>query len=377
MDAILKVAFAGGGTAGHLYPAINLAKVFEKKISSEFLFFGTKRGIEATKIPEIGYRLELLNIQGFHRRFSLQNLLFLFRLLSSLFKSRKILKAFKPHLVVGTGGYVMGPVLRMAMSLGITTALQEQNSFPGVTTRLLAPKADIVFTAYKEVAQYLDAGTKISLTGNPVLVGRNTLEKSQLTKMFGLQDQLKTILVFGGSQGAATINNAIKNIMEEKSLPPYVQILWQCGKSQYDDYRNWMEKKGIKNVSLKPFIDDMWSAYKLADFCICRAGAMSLAELEIAKLPSILIPLKGSAGNHQYKNAQAMEEKGFSKLIDDNGFLAQSLYEMISNWLTKPQELEAIQKKMDIYQQEDAAEKIVTEVLKILAEKNVWPDEFK
>ena len=152
----LRIAFAGGGTAGHLYPAINLAHIFEGKWNCDFLFFGTNKGIEAKKIPELGYNLELLNVQGFHRRVSLKNVMFIFRLIGSLLKSRKILKKFKPHLVVGTGGYVMGPVLNMAMKLGITTVLQEQNSYPGVTTRLLAQKADKVFTAYKEAKEHLN-----------------------------------------------------------------------------------------------------------------------------------------------------------------------------------------------------------------------------
>lgn len=374
MNRSLKIVFAGGGTAGHLYPAINLARVFERKDNCECLFFGTARGIEAAKIPELGYRLELLNVQGFHRRVSWQNFLFLFRLVASLLKSRKILKEFNPHLVIGTGGYVMGPVLKMAIRLGITTVLQEQNSYPGVTTRLLAQKADRVFTAYKETELYLNKGSKISLTGNPVVLMDSQKEKNEIVKMFGLKEGLKTILVFGGSQGAATINNALKNILEVKKLPHYVQILWQCGSSQYESYKKWLEKHPIKNIILKPFIDDMWSAYKIADFCVCRAGAMSLAELEMAKRPSILIPLKGSAGNHQHKNAVAMEKKGFSKLVEDNGFIAHTLYKSICHWLTKPEELEIIQKSMLNYSPEDAGEKIVAEIRKILAEKNVWPE---
>jgi UDP-N-acetylglucosamine--N-acetylmuramyl-(pentapeptide) pyrophosphoryl-undecaprenol N-acetylglucosamine transferase len=187
MAGCLRIAFAGGGTGGHLYPAINLARMFEKSEKCEIIFFGTDRGLEAKKIPELGYKLEILNVRGFHREFSFQNLLFFFRLLGSLYKSKKILKNFKPHVVIGTGGYVMGPALKMAIKLGITTVIQEQNSFPGVTTRMLAKDVDVVFTAYKQAADHLKHGSNIIEAGNPVFIKKDTRKKAEIFQDFGKQ----------------------------------------------------------------------------------------------------------------------------------------------------------------------------------------------
>jgi len=373
MGDTLRIAFAGGGTAGHLYPAVNLARIFEKKWKCDFLFFGTQVGIEADQIPKLGYKLYLLNVRGFHRRFSRQNFSFLFRLLISLMKSRKVLKEFNPHLVIGTGGYVMGPVLKMAVKMGFTTIIQEQNSFPGVTTRMLASSADAIFIAYKEAESHLDSNSTIIEAGNPVVVLSQDKENSRIYSDFGLDGSLKTILVFGGSQGAATINKAVRNILTLKKIPDGTQLLWQCGKLQYETYLDWLSKAKIKNIHLIPFIDDMWSAYKISEFCVCRAGAMSISELALARLPALLVPLKSAAGNHQYKNAREMEKQGCAKLLDDNGLLAQNLFSEINKWVKNPEKLDKMRTNLEKIAQPHAGEKIVSEIERILNKKSVWP----
>jgi UDP-N-acetylglucosamine--N-acetylmuramyl-(pentapeptide) pyrophosphoryl-undecaprenol N-acetylglucosamine transferase len=319
--------------------------------------------------------LFLLNVRGFHRRFSLQNFSFLFRLLISLLKSKKALKDFNPHLVIGTGGYVMGPVLKMALRMGYTTIIQEQNSYPGVTTRMLAAQVDAVFLAYKDAAQYLENKTNIIEAGNPVVIQNLHKDKSKIYTEFSLDQDLKTILVFGGSQGAATINKAIKNILSQKSIPKGTQLLWQCGKLQYEMYEDWLEKTKIKNIHLVPFIDDMWSAYNIAEFCICRAGAMSLSELAIAGLPALLVPLKSAAGNHQYKNARAIESKGCAKLLEDDNLLDKNLYNALTEWIQNPQKLEKMRNDFVKIAQPGAGEKIVSEIERILNDKKVWSND--
>jgi len=366
MPEELRIVFAGGGTAGHLYPALNLAKIFEKNGKCQCLFFGTQRGIESVKVPELGYKLVLLNIRGFQRRLSLQNFLFPFRLVASLMKSRKVLKQFKPDIVIGTGGYVMGPVLKMAVKLGFPVFIQEQNSFPGVTTRLLAKDANTIFLAYEEAKNYLASESKLIIAGNPVVVPENVKSKSLTSEALGLNKDLKTILIFGGSQGAASINQAVKKLLENYRLPEGVQLLWQSGNLQFDAYKKWLAESNHKNVVLKPFINDMWAAYSVADFCMCRAGAMSISELTIAGLPSILVPLKSAAGNHQFKNANALANKNGAIVVEDNEELSDKINDRIREWLANPAQLESMRNSLLKEAQPDSGEQIVSEIKKAI-----------
>ncbi|KAA3611127.1 MAG: undecaprenyldiphospho-muramoylpentapeptide beta-N-acetylglucosaminyltransferase [Calditrichaeota bacterium] len=366
MPEKLRIVFAGGGTAGHLYPAFNLAKVFEKNGDCQCLFFGTQRGIEAVKVPERGYELVLLNIRGFQRRISIQNFLFPLRLVASLLKSRRVLKKFKPHLVIGTGGYVMGPVLKMAVKLKFPVFIQEQNSFPGVTTRMLAKDAKAIFIAYEEAKKHVAKESNTVLCGNPVVVPEKLKPKAEALSDLGLKDNLKTILVFGGSQGASSINMAIKSWLEKSGLPQGVQLLWQSGTLQFEQYKKWLAKSNLENVVLKPFINDMWAAYQVSEFSICRAGAMSISELTIAGLPSILVPLKSAAGNHQFKNARAMEEKNGAVLIEDNDGLPTILSAKINDWIDHPKKLEPMKNSLAKIAQPEAAGQIVAEIKRIM-----------
>ena len=374
MDTKLRVVFAGGGTAGHLYPAINLAETLKRYWPCDFLFFGTKSGIEAERIPQLGYKLEVLNVMGFHRRFSLQNLLFPFRLISSLQKSKKILRSFKPHFVIGTGGYIMGPVLRIAAKLHVPFFLQEQNSFPGLTTRMLAKEAVTVFLAYEEAKTYLHTNAVTQMIGNPISVAKIEKTRDEICKEFGLKPDKRTILVFGGSQGSANINMAMQDILDKYELQDDLQILWQTGKKQHGIYSNWLSRKKLKNVVLLPFINEMWSAYKISEFCICRAGAMSISELAAAKLPAILIPLPSAAGNHQFKNAQTMVMKKCAALVEDNQNLMESLYQKMTSWIIDSEALNEMRKNLGVIAQPDAANKIVRKMEALLKNKNQWPN---
>lgn len=316
---------AGGGTGGHVFPAINIADAIAAKWESEIIFFGTRRGIESVKAPQAGYEIKFIPVAGFQRRVTLKNLTFPFKLLKSMNICKKELSAFQPDIVIGTGGYVMGPALKSAVKLGIPTVIQEQNSFPGVTTRLLAKQADMIFLAYNEAKEYLKGADNILVTGNPVYFKPVNEKKSECRQMFKLNPELKTILVFGGSQGAASINKAIKEIVIDGKIHPSFQLLWQTGQKEYEIYKKLLEQENVKNVAMLPFIDQMPKAYKAADFAVCRAGAMTLSELMAAGLPAILAPYPYAAADHQFKNARTLADKEAAVVIKDDENLQGNL----------------------------------------------------
>ncbi len=325
MNTQLRVVFAGGGTGGHVFPALNMARAIEQEWKTEFLFFGTQRGLENIKVPEAGYPLEYIPAAGFQRRLTTKNLSFPWKLYQSMRISKTKLKEFNPHLVIGTGGYVMGPVLKSAQKLGIPTVLQEQNSFPGVTTRLLAKKADLIFLAYSEAKEFLQTQAKILVTGNPIQVEAIEESVEALHHAFHLEEGRKVILVFGGSQGAASINKALQEMLLSAGIPKGYQILWQTGMNEIDNVRYFIHKNSIKHVQPFPFINGMQRAYAVADFAVCRAGAMTLSELIAAGMPSILVPYPYAAGDHQFKNAQALQNRKAAVVVKDDADLNANL----------------------------------------------------
>jgi len=331
----LRVVIAGGGTGGHVFPALNIAEGLKRKWQCEFLFFGTKRGLESKKVPERSYQLKLIPVAGFHRRLTLKNFKFPFMLLRSMQICRKTLREFNPHLAIGSGGYVMGPVLKSAIGLGVPAVIQEQNSFPGVTTRLLANKADIIFLGDPNARIYLTHAKKLVDSGNPISFQKTNIKKETIFKEFGLNKTLKTILVFGGSQGAISINKAIRQILEQSVLKDDTQILWQTGEISFEEYHTFIKYKQIKNVIVRPFIEDMNKAYAIADFTICRAGAIAISELMAAGLPAILVPLTSAAGNHQYKNALGLQRKQAALMVEDNEKLSENLISAIGRLLNE------------------------------------------
>jgi len=353
MSRPLKIALAGGGTGGHLYPAMNLLKVFEERYACQVLFFGTPRGIEATRVPRAGYDLKLLNVRGLQRRLTLENLKFPFRLLQAMHQSREALLAFKPDILIGTGGYVMGPVLKQAARMGMPYFLQEQNSFPGMTTRLLAAKAQAVFVAYEEAAASLPDNTNVVYIGNPLHIPENRPVKQQARVAMGLDVEKQTWLVFGGSQGARNINRAMEKIIINGAVEK-IQIVWQTGPAAYEQFK----KLESENVKIMPFIEAMWQAYASADFVMCRAGAMSLSEIAVAGLPAMLVPLKSAAGNHQYKNAKSFFDNGAAVILNDDSDLAVNVEKTLKKWMNSPEMLKNMGKKMLQLARPNAADKI-------------------
>jgi UDP-N-acetylglucosamine--N-acetylmuramyl-(pentapeptide) pyrophosphoryl-undecaprenol N-acetylglucosamine transferase len=315
----IRVILSGGGTGGHIFPAVAIANaVKETAPGSEILFVGAKGRMEMEKVPAAGYPIEGLWISGLQRRLTVDNLLFPFKVISSLYDARKIIKYFKPNVVVGTGGYASGPTLRMASWLGIPTLIQEQNSFPGITNKMLASKADRICVAYPGMEKFFPA-SKISITGNPVRhdIEFNTVSKAEALKYFGLNGEKITLLVVGGSLGARTINHSIHaglRILSDSNI----QVIWQTGTHYAIQASKAVLDYHLNGILTKPFIKEMDMAYSAADIVVSRAGAIAISELCLAGKPSILVPSPNVAEDHQTKNAQALSSRDAAILVTDS-----------------------------------------------------------
>jgi UDP-N-acetylglucosamine--N-acetylmuramyl-(pentapeptide) pyrophosphoryl-undecaprenol N-acetylglucosamine transferase len=314
----LKILITGGGTGGHVFPAIAIADAIKKmRPGTEFLFVGANGKMEMERVPQAGYAIEGLNIAGFQRSMSVRNLSFPFKLLNSLWKARKIIRRFQPDVVVGTGGYASGPVMRAAQRAGVPTVIQEQNSYAGVTNKILGRKASAICVAYDHMEQFFPA-EKIVFTGNPVRSDILSLEGKQQEglKHYGLDPDKKTIAVIGGSLGARTLNNAMRDNTAFLEKYDGIQVLWQCGKF-YEMMYNECETAKLPNVHLRAFIDRMDLLYAAADVVISRAGALTISELCLVGKPAVLVPSPNVAEDHQTKNALALVEKGAARLVRD------------------------------------------------------------
>jgi UDP-N-acetylglucosamine--N-acetylmuramyl-(pentapeptide) pyrophosphoryl-undecaprenol N-acetylglucosamine transferase len=360
---------AGGGTGGHIFPAIYIAQYLKKNWGAHCRFIGTKKGIENIKVSQAGFVVKHIWISGFKRGIYLSNLLFPLRLLVSFWQSHREIRQFKPDLVIGTGGYISGPVLYRALKMKIPTAIQEQNSYPGITTRILASKVDRVFLAYAEALQYIKNIKKYVLVGNPIKDNIISENIDEARKYFDIDKGLTTILIFGGSQGARSINKAIDNIIAQGTLDN-VQIVWQTGKLDFEFYKDKYKNDRNTRLHLLPFIDRMDYAYTIADFAICRSGAMTISELAAAGLPAILIPLPHAAANHQLKNAQTIAQGGGALVVEDNSGMEQLLQTAILELLQSQEQLNSMSEKMKSFHRNDTTQQIAHELEKLLVEKS-------
>lgn len=310
-----KFILSGGGTGGHIYPAIAIAN--ELKIQfpdAEFLFVGAQDKMEMQKVPQAGYEIKGLWIAGLQRKLTLQNLMFPLKLATSLLESRRIIKQFKPNVVIGTGGFASGPLLQAAGGAGIPTVIQEQNSFPGITNKLLSKKANAICVAYENLERFFPK-EKIVLTGNPVrqdLIDIDSKREEAIT-FYGLDPNKKTLLVLGGSLGARRINQLIEKELQNM-LSQDVQVIWQCGKLYFEDYK----KHNQQAVRVIDFIERMDFVYAAADVIISRAGASSVSELCIVGKPVIFIPSPNVAEDHQTKNARAIVDAKGAILLKES-----------------------------------------------------------
>jgi len=314
----MRILLAAGGTGGHVYPAIAIADAVKTLSSdSDVLFVGTRDRMEWKAVPGAGYDIKSVWISGFHRRLTPQNLLFPVKLMVSLIQSYSILKRYKPDVVVACGGFAAGPVGWVAAKLGVSLAIQEQNSYPGVTNRLLAKNASKIFTAFEAAGQYLPKD-KIELTGNPIRSSLSVNDKTDALNHFRLSSDKPVLLILGGSGGALAINDAVADRLEELHNTNELQIIWQCGKKYYDKLSKSIDTNAYPNLRLLGYIDDMPAAYGAATLVLTRAGASTCSELMMIGKPSVLVPSPNVAGDHQTKNAAAMVAEGASLLIAEN-----------------------------------------------------------
>ena len=359
----LKFILSGGGTGGHIYPAIAIANELKSRFpDAEFLFVGAKDKMEMQKVPQAGYRIKGLWIAGLQRRLTFDNALFPIKLISSLLKARKIIKEFKPDVVIGTGGFASGPLLQMANSAGIPTVIQEQNSFPGITNKLLSKKANAICVAYENLEQFFPK-EKMILTGNPVRQDLIDIasKREEAIQYFNLDANKKTVLVLGGSLGSRRINQLI-----EKELDNFrannVQVIWQCGKFYFEEYKHFNDNK---NVQVLSFIDKMDLVYAAADVIISRAGASSVSELCIVGKPVIFIPSPNVAEDHQTKNAKAIVDKKGAILIKESDLDSQ--FNTVFNNLLSDENLQKeLSKNSKQLARPNATKDIVEAIIKLI-----------
>ena len=354
-----RFIISGGGTGGHIFPAIAIADELKRRLpDAEILFVGAKDRMEMQKVPQAGYPIEGLWISGLQRKLSWQNLLFPLKFISSLLKSRSIIKRFKPDAVIGTGGFASGAVVKVAGQMGIPTFIQEQNSYAGITNKMLAKNAHKICVAYDAMEQFFPK-EKIVKTGNPIRDGLLNIAqyRSEGLSYFHLDSQRKTLLVLGGSLGARRINQLI-----EQQLPLFeqlgVQVLWQCGKLYYEEYK----KYNSEQVRVLAFIDRMELAYAAADVIISRAGASSVSELCVVGKPVIFIPSPNVAEDHQTKNARAIADKQAAILLRESE-LNELFSDTFSKLIANEAQQEALSAHIKALAQPNATKDIVNLIL--------------
>jgi len=352
---------AGGGTGGHLFPALAIANEIKRRLpEAEITFWGTKRGIEAKILPTTDFSLEFIPVRGFQRRLSLGNLLFPFGLGASFVKAFRWLLLKRPKAVIGTGGYVSGPVGFTAWLLWIPLFIQEQNSYPGATTRLLAQIARRVYVAFEVSKEYFKDREKLRVTGNPVRADIYWANRDEAFRMFGLSPEQPVLFVFGGSQGARRINRLLADILPDLLKETPLQILWATGPYDYDEIREKIGTNG--RVKLFDFIQDMPAAYAVSSLVISRAGATTLAELAACGLPSVLIPYPFATGGHQVFNARSFEAEGAAICVLEKDLTPESLKQTIRELLGNPEKLKKMGQAAKKLAKADAAKRIVDDI---------------
>jgi UDP-N-acetylglucosamine--N-acetylmuramyl-(pentapeptide) pyrophosphoryl-undecaprenol N-acetylglucosamine transferase len=361
MNKKLKILLSGGGTGGHIFPAIAIADEIRKRFpDAEFLFIGANGKMEMEKVPQAGYKIEGIDIAGIDRGNLLSNLGLPFKILKSLARSKKIIKNFAPDFAVGTGGFASGPALYEASKLGIPIFIQEQNAHAGVTNKILSKKAKAVFTAYPKVEGF--PAEKIKFLGNPIRenIISGMQETAQAKEKMGLNKDKLTILSVGGSLGSRTLNNAWKSHLKEITDKDY-QLIWQTGKLDYKDILEETKDMDTRNIHILEFIKDMELAYSAADIIVSRAGAIAISELAVAQKPVLLVPFPFAAEDHQTKNAMNLVEKNAARMVKDT-----EMQEKFWNTLSEICENEGVRKEMSdnlkYFAKPNAAKEIVDEI---------------
>jgi UDP-N-acetylglucosamine--N-acetylmuramyl-(pentapeptide) pyrophosphoryl-undecaprenol N-acetylglucosamine transferase len=363
----IRVIISGGGTGGHIFPAVSIANAIKiLNPAAKILFVGAENRMEMQRVPDAGYDIVGLPVAGFDRKHLWKNFAVIIKLLKSQFKARSVIKKFKPQVAVGVGGYASGPTLKMAGMMGIPTLIQEQNSYSGVTNKLLAKKAGKICVAYDGMERFFPK-EKIIMTGNPVRQGLlKQIPRNEAINVYGLDPNKKTILILGGSLGARTINETLIAGLSVISNTPDIQFIWQTGKIYYQQVTEVVRQFGKpKNLYVSDFIKDMANAYAAADLVISRAGAGSISEFCMLHKPVILVPSPNVAEDHQTKNALALVNKNAAIYVKDSE-AEEKLMGIALGIVSDENKLNDLSSNIAKLALPDAAKKIAEEVLKLI-----------
>ena len=352
----------GGGTGGHLYPALAIAEEIQKRVPCELLFVGTKRGLEAAVVPEHGIPFRTVWIGGLKRGRVAANLAFPLKMAVSLVQSVALLARFHPDLAVGTGGYVSWPVVTAASLLGCYTVIQEQNEKPGLVIRLLARRADAVHLSFESSVRFFRKTSNLHISGNPTRAGLEVQRTDSSYRRFGLDPARTTLFVFGGSQGARSLNEAMLQAAESLMRHPDLQILWATGPRWHESIeRRLAAPEG--RIRTFPYISDMGTAYAVSDLVVCRSGAGTVAEIARLGKPAVFVPFPGAAGGHQEANAEVLAKAGAAVSVNEGEAFEARLEAEICGLLLDPNLRESISLRAKAFGKPDAAESIVTQIL--------------
>lgn len=366
----MKIVFSGGGTSGHVNPAINIALTIQKRYpDAEISFIGTKRGIESTLVPKCGYHIDFVEVSGFSRKLSLKNLKAAWHAVTSVSAAKKIIKRISPDLVIGTGGYVSWPTVKAASKLGIPTLIHEQNAFPGVTTKMLSKVADKVCISFEGSEKFFDEAqhSKLVLTGNPIVIDGMT--RAEARQKLGLSENEPYILSYGGSMGADKINELAFELMERFSVPNNVRHTHAIGRVGFEKYDKLAKNKGFyehKNLNIGEYIYDMPLHQAAADVIICRAGAMTLSELAVRGRAAVLIPSPYVTEDHQYKNAKLLADAGAAVVYRENEVDGNIITETVSDLLNNPNKRRRMEESIKKFGTEDSVEVIANTALSLV-----------
>ena len=370
----MRVIIAAAGTGGHINPGIAIAnKIMQEDNNSKVIFIGTTRGIENDLVPRAGYELKTIEAYGLSKKINLDSIRKNIKTIQAIKSAKKIIDDFKPDLVIGTGGYICGPVIMAAKKRKIATMLHESNAFPGLAVKMLSKKVDTVLVGFKEAKNYLPKAKKVVVTGTPTKINKKNLsveEKKLQKERIGLKANLPTVLIFGGSQGAKKINDEVLPIIENEKNENY-QILWAPGPKNYDEVKQELEDKAkniqnIKNAKVVPYIYNMEEAMNVADLLVCRSGAITITEIAKLGKPAIFIPLPNVSQNHQEKNAKVLQKAGAAYIILNSDLTADKLHETIEEVITKPDKLNMMGKNAQKIEVTHVEDKIYEEIKKLL-----------
>ena len=373
----MKVVIAAAGTAGHINPGIAIAKkIQEEQKNSKIIFIGTTRGLENDLVPRAGYELKTIDAYGLSKKISIENIKKIIKTIKGFGEAKKILKEFKPDIVIGTGGYICGATILAAHHLKIPTLLHESNAFPGKAVKLLAKKTDTILVSFEVAIERIKHAKNVVYTGTPVKIKKrnyNEQQKKEIIRKMGLNENMPIVLVFGGSQGARRINNAIMEIIESGKNEQY-QVIWATGPKQYDVIKEQLENEHkninhIKNMKILPYIYNMEEIMNIVDVIVARSGAMTITEISNLGKPSILVPLPNVSHDHQLYNAKVLENIKAAKIILDNTLDGEILNQNIEKIVLNKETCQEMGKNALKIATSDVEDKIYEQIIKTIHQK--------